>query len=249
MKSIFLLFSILLSSLTAALAQDRDATFQQRIKDLHIKTRAEYFVDLASPDKDPEGKLSHLEEYERDGKLTANTWYNYDGSMKRKQIFTYNDRGEKIEEQWYSSSDTLNTYRFTFDYNEKGQMIHARHYIGQDKILFIYTQDFDAQGNVKTKYQFRNDSTLFIRTVYEREENRIYIKEYNKRGGIRRHYIDRYTAEGDLASTEQYDHLDQLVLKEYYTYLYDDKNLMTEVKAYDEYKKLISILRIVYDYY
>lgn len=249
MKSILLLFSILIASLSSTLAQDTQAAFQQKVKDLHIKTRSEYYVDLSSPDKDPEGKLSHLEEYDRNGVLVSNTWYNNDGSMKRKQVFTYNTRGEKTEEQWYSSSDTLNTYRFTFDYNDKGQMTHARHYIGQDKILFIYTQDFDPQGNVSTKYQFRNDSTLFIRTVYEREDNRIYTKEYNKRGGMRRHFIDRYTPEGDLSSTEQYDQLDNLVLKEYYTYLYDDKNLMTEVKTYDEYKKLISILRIVYDYY
>jgi len=239
---------ILLISWMTNIAFAQNKTFESHIKELGIIKRSEYYIDLLIGTDKENGFLSNEELFDNNGYMISSTWYNIDGSMKRKQVFMYDDKGLKKEELWYSSLDTVVTYKLTFDYNATGQMIHCRHYIGLDKILWIYTQEFDADNNVSLKNQMKADSILFIRTAYQREPRKLTTTEYNKNDKIRRQFVDYYNEQGDIAQSELYDRAGELIFKEYYVYEYNEKDLMERVKVYDETKKQIGLSRIVYDF-
>lgn len=251
-KIIFLWTFVLLQSLCCQFSFsqiENEVQFNSLLKEMKLKTKIEYYVDILAGDALDAGYKSNVEEYDRAGLLRKSIWYNSDGSMNRMQVFEYDKRNRKSKEKWYSIADTLNTYNLTFDYDNQGNMTHARQYIGDDKLLYIFVQQFDDNGKVTTKHQLRNDSTAFVKSIFQRDSFITTTTDYNRRNKVRREIIDYYTTNYELAKSEEYDGLGSLVDKQYFGYKYDEKNLLIEVKLYNESKRNIGISTIRYEFY
>ena len=67
--------------------------------------------------------------------------YNPDGSLGYKYIYTYDDKGNKIEKNEYKSDGSLN-YKYSYKYDDKGTVFEEHWYKSDGNLDYKYTNKY-----------------------------------------------------------------------------------------------------------
>ncbi|MBO7262758.1 MAG: hypothetical protein J6U95_07510 [Alistipes sp.] len=165
------------------------------------------------------------------------------GEVYAKYIYKYNSLGKVAEEFYYHSSDLTN-------------YASRRHYLYDTKGLWLGAVDYDSDGYVLSKYDFRyDDQGNRIEETYSRSR---YLFEYDGRGNL----LGQHVFEDEvLVERAQfiYDDQDRLieetlmngngVVYEHSTKRYNSQNKPIEAALYGEGNTLIGTATVTYDSY
>lgn len=207
--------------------------------------QSEWFIDLTSYIYNKEGKIAEMYEehddpqyplvddyktiysYDDDGKLVEQAHYDRKGSLKRKYLHQYDERGRLIKKTPYKSTidgkleSDIGT-EMTIEYDEKNHIIKERYGI------ICKTSIYNEKGNLLLEESFADDKNIY---EYEFDEHGEVIVKY-----------DNYFEYGILKETEitKYDNGNII---EFITQKYDKNGKETEntkrVYTNDEYGNII----------
>ena len=207
--------------------------------------QSEWFIDLTSYIYNKEGKIAEMYEehedpqyplvddyktvysYDDDGKLVEQAHYDKKGSLKRKYLHQYDERGRLIKKTPYKSTidgkleSDIGT-EMTIEYDEKNHIIKERYGI------ICKTSIYNEKGNLLLEESFADDKNIY---EYEFDEHGEVIVKY-----------DNYFEYGILKETEitKYDNGNII---EFITQKYDKNGKETEntkrVYTNDEYGNII----------
>jgi len=207
--------------------------------------QSEWFIDLTSYIYNKEGKIAEMYEehedpqyplvddyktvysYDDDGKLVEQAHYDKKGSLKRKYLHQYDERGRLIKKTPYKSTidgkleSDIGT-EMTIEYDEKNHII-KEHYG-----IICKTSIYNEKGNLLLEESFADDKNIY---EYEFDEHGEVIVKY-----------DNYFEYGILKETEitKYDNGNII---EFITQKYDKNGKETEntkrVYTNDEYGNII----------
>jgi len=95
-------------------------------------------------------------EYDDEGNMIGDIYYNSDGSQGSKSIYKYNDKGNIIEKEMYLTKGD----KYTYKYDGKGDMISQAYYNvdGSQGSKRIYK--YDDKGNMIEQKNYRADGSL-----------------------------------------------------------------------------------------
>ena len=228
--------------------------------------QSEWFIDLTSYIYNKEGKIAEMYEehedpqyplvddyktvysYDDDGKLVEQAHYDKKGSLKRKYLHQYDERGRLIKKTPYKSTidgkleSDIGT-EMTIEYDEKNHIIKERYGI------ICKTSIYNEKGNLLLEESFADDKN-------------IYEYEFDKHGEVIVKY-DNYF-EYDILKETEITKYDNGNIIEFITQKYDKNGKETEntkrVYTNDEYGniikstyyingKLTSITRTEIEYY
>lgn len=192
--------------------------------------QSEWFIDLTSYIYNKEGKIAEMYEehddpqyplvddyktvysYDDDGKLVEQAHYDRKGSLKRKYLHQYDERGRLIKKTPYKSTidgkleSDIGT-EMTIEYDEKNHIIKERYGI------ICKTSIYNEKGNLLLEESFADDKNIY---EYEFDEHGEVIVKY-----------DNYFEYGILKETEitKYDNGNII---EFITQKYDKNGKETE---------------------
>ena len=228
--------------------------------------QSEWFIDLTSYIYNKEGKIAEMYEehedpqyplvddyktvysYDDDGKLVEQAHYDKKGSLKRKYLHQYDERGRLIKKTPYKSTidgkleSDIGT-EMTIEYDEKNHIIKERYGI------ICKTSIYNEKGNLLLEESFADDKNIY---EYEFDEHGEVIVKY-----------DNYF-EYDILKETEITKYDNGNIIEFITQKYDKNGKETEntkrVYTNDEYGniikstyyingKLTSITRTEIEYY
>ena len=165
------------------------------------------------------------------------------GEVYAKYISKYNSLGKVAEEFYYHPTDLTN-------------YASRRHYLYDKKGLWLGAVDYDSDGYVLSKYDFRyDDQGNRIEETYSRSR---YLFEYDGRGNLLGQHVFE---DGMLVERAQfiYDDQDRLieetlmdgngVVYEHSTKRYNSQNKPIEAALYGEGNTLIGTATVTYDTY
>ena len=124
-------------------------------------------------------------EYDDNGLLIKENYFDKDGNFTFYDLYKYNDKGQLIKDSFYHATDFLIAYE-TYLYNEKYQLIEKESYIyGETGPVDSEIMTYDENGN------------LIRKDIYEKRELSYYLtysydKDYVLSG------MERYTKDGVL---------------------------------------------------
>lgn len=207
--------------------------------------QSEYTIESTSYIYNKEGKIAEMYEehddpqyplvddyktvysYDDDGKLVEQAHYDRKGSLKRKYLHQYDERGRLIKKTPYKSTidgkleSDIGT-EMTIEYDEKNHIIKERYGI------ICKTSIYNEKGNLLLEESFADDKNIY---EYEFDEHGEVIVKY-----------DNYFEYGILKETEitKYDNGNII---EFITQKYDKNGKETEntkrVYTNDEYGNII----------
>lgn len=182
---------------------------------------------------DERGNLIEFNWYNSDGNLELTLSYTYDveaniierkkyyyGSLYKKHIYSYNEKGHVIEEKWYGSHGTLEDSA-TSTYDEKGNRVEWTLFKSDGTLTKVATYKYDDKGNVIEEYYTYPGGIIESKYTYTYNDQRKIIE------------VNRFKSDGTLEDKR--------------TYKYDVKGNRIEMRWYyngiEEY-----IFTYVYEY-
>lgn len=94
--------------------------------------------------------------------------YNSDGSLREKNTYKYDEKGNKIEENNYNDNGSL-CWKNTYNYDEKGNVIEENNYNydGISKGIYTYEYEYDENKNWIQEIKYFNGiaQTIKIRKI------------------------------------------------------------------------------------
>ena len=224
---------------------DQNGKILEEIYKYWSDDQSEWFIDLTSYIYNKEGKIAEMYEehedpqyplvddyktiysYDDDGKLVEQAHYDRKGSLKRKYLHQYDERGRLIKKTPYKSTidgklESDIGREMTIEYDEKNHIIKERYGI------ICKTSIYNEKGNLLLEESFADDKNIY---EYEFDEHGEVIVKY-----------DNYFEYGILKETEitKYDNGNII---EFITQKYDKNGKETEntkrVYTNDEYGNII----------
>ena len=207
--------------------------------------QSEWFIDLTSYIYNKEGKIAEMYEehedlqyplvddyktiysYDDDGKLVEQAHYDRKGSLKRKYLHQYDERGRLIKKTPYKSTidgklESDIGREMTIEYDEKNHIIKERYGI------ICKTSIYNEKGNLLLEESFADDKNIY---EYEFDEHGEVIVKY-----------DNYF-EYDILKETEITKYDNGNIIEFITQKYDKNGKETEntkrVYTNDEYGNII----------
>lgn len=94
------------------------------------------------------------------------------GNIEGKSTYKYDDKGNKIEENWYNPDCSFND-KSTYKYDDKGNEIEWNSYNADGSLDNKYTYQYDDMGNQIEWNRYKADGILYSKGTYEYEFDNI----------------------------------------------------------------------------
>jgi YD repeat-containing protein len=166
--------------------------------------------------------------YDNAGKLLGTTCFDAHGNTSGRTVYSYDSRGNRIEEGQYNDKEKLLIKTF-WSYDNEGNIIEEDKYNAagalQQKTAFLY----DGEGKRANKILFsRNifDDTLFTVYAYDSRGRNIRSDTYKDNGALQERTTKLYNSGGYL--TEQDDYAADGTLKKKIVKAYDGKGRLSQ---------------------
>lgn len=191
----------------------------------------------------------------------------YDGSLRNKETFKYDENGNKIEWNFYKNYDSL-YFSETYQYDEKGNQIALRRICSSLIWNYNKTYKYDENGNQIELYSYNYDGVLTFKETnkYDDNENNIEKINYQSDGSLELKMISKkeytYNNRGNEIERKVYNSNDSLIYRKYIS-KYDDNGNLVEQNGYtpnglydekgikineDGYNPFLSIYKYTYKY-
>ena len=151
--------------------------------------------DPGNPLSDEKGIRTCLDEQ---GDILQTTWYDAQGNDLRQTageyetVYEYDDRGNQTGWVSYKNGELYDRYEARYD----------------DQNRQIWGGRYDADGNLKSQFDYIYDDSVYTRTVPQADGSKR-IEYYHADG--RPHMIEDYNSEGKLTMLQRYYYQDILI--------------------------------------
>lgn len=158
-------------------------------------------------ESDLNGKIQIHRSYKYNSKgekIESSSFLIYDdgGNFNNKMIFTYNDKGNLIGWDVYTTKNKINLQRKSiYKYDDKGNQIENNMYTSKGIPAGKETYKYDEIGNITEQIYYNNDCKT-----------------------IEKKLVFKYDKEGNVILKEQYQPTDKISKKWVYKYKYDKNN-------------------------
>ena len=148
------------------------------------------------------------------------------------QQITFNDKGNKIEENWFNSDGSLFS-KYTYKYDDKGNKIESISFNSDGRLSSKSTYKYDDKGNKIEKNSFNSDGSLSSKLTYKYDDkdNLIEVNWSNPDGSLNSKYTYKYDDKGN--KIEQNSFKPNISLSYKLTYKYDDKGNEIEINSFN----------------
>lgn len=207
--------------------------------------------------------------FNKEGNLINKYEYNSDGSLHSEYTFSYNKKGEVIEN---SGEETLSIisnqkperYHFIYKYDNSGNIIEQS-YFKSKKFLQKYSYKYNIENNIIEQDYYKSIDKLDSKNkyIYDDKGNIIERNLYESNGKLQYRYLSKfddngneieiqsYKPDGSLVyrGTFEYDNYGNIISGRGYTYKYEyDKNgnWISKIEFSDNIKGYIIEREIVY---
>ena len=132
------------------------------------------------------------------GDILQTTWYDAQGNNLRQTageyetVYEYDDRGNQTGWVCYKNGELYDRYEARYD----------------DQNRQIWGGRYDADGNLKSQFDYIYDDSVYTRTVPQADGSKR-IEYYHADG--RPHMIENYNSEGKLSTLQRYYYQDILI--------------------------------------
>ena len=144
---------------------------------------------------------------------------------------TFNDKGNKIEENLFNSDGRL-SFKLTYKYDNKGNKIESNSFDPDRRLSSKSTYKYDDKGNKIEQNFFNSDGSLSFKYTYKYDDKGNQIEENwfgsNVSSSFKHTY--KYDDKGNQIEQNYFDPDGRLSLK--YTYKYDDKGNQIEENSF-----------------
>jgi len=174
------------------------------------------------------------------------------GDTISKRIYSFNDKGNKIEDilNYLGKSFGDTSFEFTYIYkcNTNGNKIEGYFYpIYNSNWYSKYTYKYDENGNLIESNIFNQDGSLSHKNIfkYDREGNEIEKNDYKSDGNLYEKWIYKYDSIRNQTEDSKYN--DNGSLYDKHAYKYDEKNNQIEVSSYKSDGNMYNKSKYKYD--
>ena len=141
-------------------------------KDGEIETKYLYTFDTngnkIEKHYDYDGDLT-TSKYDTNGNIAEKAYYSFDEENKEqiflyRTIYTFDSRGNKLEEADYE--DGVKTITYTCTYDSKGNKLEEADYEDGNKTM-IYTCAYDSKGNKLEEVEYNDDGEIYEKKSFK----------------------------------------------------------------------------------
>ena len=166
-------------------------------------------------DQDGHRALIFTAEYDTDGNIAQERFYDGDGTLQRLDVSVYNSDGKYLEQTTYDSSSQV-LLRGEWTYDSQGRLLSYSQTNASEKVLYSSASTYDADG-IQTATWNDIDGTSGVST-YNADGKLVYSTYYNANGKEESHSEYVYDADGRQIQSFQYDRNNTLTYQTDFTY-------------------------------
>lgn len=160
-------------------------------------------------------------EYDKDGLLIKENYFDKDGIFTFYDLYKYNDKGQLIKDSFYHATDFLIAYE-TYLYNEEYQLIEKEGYIfGEMGPVDSEIMTYDENGNLIRKDVYeKRELSYYLTYSYDKDYVLSGMEQYTKDGVLKEKYVIELDAYGRVKRADVYSR--EGVMKYYGTFVYEE---------------------------
>ena len=166
------------------------------------------------------------------------------GIVNENLQITFNDKGNKLEENWFNPDGSL-SLKYTYKYDDKGNQIEENSFDADGSLSFKYTYKYDDKGNKIELNGFNPDGRLSSKSTYKYDDKDNLI-EVNS--DLDSKFTYKYDDKGNKIEQNWFTTDGSLFSKWTYKYTYDQQDNWTQKIIYDV-EKPIRIVERTIEYY
>ena len=108
------------------------------------------------------------------------------GEIQGKDIILFNDKGNRIEYNYYNSDDGRLSENDIFKYDDKGNKLEKTSYNSDGSLAYKYTYKYDDNGNNIEYNRYKSDGSLMFKNKYKYDDkgNQIESNSYTSDGSL-----------------------------------------------------------------
>ncbi len=155
--------------------------------------------------------------------------------------YTYNPKGNKVQEQYCKEKEECRAYTYSFD--SEGNLSKTYESLGQEKKLLVASYTYDKANNLIVYSEHNASGGVYRKETYSYDDrgNKTKSIRYQPNGRVDQIKTFQYDSIGNNTRTELYYKEDQL--EERYDYQYDKAG---KVKVYIRYAGDLSLITKFY---
>ena len=167
------------------------------------------------------------------GNKIEENWFNSDGSLFSKYTYKYDDKGNKIEQNSFNPDGSL-SFKSTYKYDDKGNKIESNSFNSDGSLDSKYTYKYDDKGNEIERNIFNPDGRLSFKLTYKYDDKGNIIEEnsFNLDGSLDSKYTYKYDDKGNIIEENSFISDVNLADKYTYKYTYDQQGNWIQQIAY-----------------
>jgi hypothetical protein len=151
------------------------------------------------------GQGGSLEELENPDKLPEIVGLNPDGSLRYKEVYTFDGNGNRTSKARYDSAGTLDNKR-VYTYDDKGRKVEEAYYTTEEYWASKAVYGYDERGNKVSETYYKASGMITGKMGFKYDEKGRVIEDvlYDAKGMIERKMVYGYDARGKKTEETSY---------------------------------------------
>lgn len=149
-------------------------------------------------------------EYNENGQMTWNAYYDSNGDITESSQIDYNKHGDHIAELWWEDGVLISDYRYTYTYDEEGRKLTETAVFGDSgRFIYKYSYNYNAEGLLESEYSFDEEGfpNYWYEYTYNEDGLQTQLAQFTP-DGLSDTYITEYTKDGHILRQSRYSHFD-----------------------------------------
>lgn len=139
-------------------------------------------------------------------KQIGGTEYLPDGQEKGNYVYEYDENGNMVKEIWFNLDGTINYWNES-DYDEQGNKLRLRHFSDADNMNYFYEFQYDEAGQcvLEVRYDPYGAKQLYVENEFDSLKLKVKSNVYNCNGNNMTHWIEfEYDSDGNCINEVWY---------------------------------------------
>jgi hypothetical protein len=192
------------------------------------------------------GKDKTITKYNNMGQRIEENYYKSDDSLGNKRTFIYDKKGNAIEIHFYGPDGGLSS-KIISKYDDKGDMIESNMYLSNGDLFAKKNYKYDNIGQEIERNMYHSDGSLGQKRIYKYDSKGQRIEEnyYGSDSGLSSKIISKYDDRGNKIEENEYNPGGNLRNNSTYKYKLDSNDNWTQKIEYTNYVPVTIVERIL----